>query len=135
MQRDTEEVMEPLSRSVVRWSSQSCCLIRTPGNMVTPAVAATVAQLLEESGARLVAVMGHTQCAAADAAIDAWLEAHHSPAAWPWAQPGNAQQQRPGLDGLPGGHPSWPLPMAPPVRAQGPSMSGVFCRVSVGQVC
>ena len=85
--------------------------------MVTPAVAASVGQVVEESGARLVVVMGHTHCAAADAAIDAWLEAHSSPAPWPWAtRPAGAQQP---LDTAPGG-PTWPLPAAAPVRSLRP---------------
>lgn len=53
--------------------------------MVTPGVAASVGQLIEEGGARLVVVMGHSQCAAADKAVDAWLEHHREANAWPWA--------------------------------------------------
>ena len=39
---------------------------------MTPGVAASVGQLIEEGGARLVIVMGHSQCAAADKAVDRW---------------------------------------------------------------
>lgn len=58
-------------------------LNRTRGNIATPGIAAQIAQTLEDSGARLLVVMGHTQCPAVDKAIDEWLDrASHD---WPWA--------------------------------------------------
>ena len=48
-----------------------------------------MAQSVEESGARLVMVLGHTQCSAIDGAVDRWLEKKAS--AWPW--PSSAPQQ------------------------------------------
>jgi hypothetical protein len=62
---------------------------RTQGNIATPGIAAQIAQTLEDSGARLVMVMGHTQCPAVDKAIDAWLD--RAAMDWPWAA---AEQQR-----------------------------------------
>jgi hypothetical protein len=62
---------------------------RTRGNIATPGIAAQVKQILEDSGARLVVVMGHTRCAAVDRAIDAWLD--RASIDWPWAA---AAQQR-----------------------------------------
>lgn len=48
-----------------------------------------MAHSVEESGARLVMVLGHTQCSAIDGAVDRWLEKKAS--AWPW--PSKAPQQ------------------------------------------
>ena len=48
-----------------------------------------MAHSVEESGARLVMVLGHTQCSAIDGAVDRWLEKKAS--AWPW--PSRAPQQ------------------------------------------
>ena len=56
----------------MRMMAWRACACRTPGNVVTPGVAASVGQLIEEGGARLVIVMGHSQCAAADKAVDRW---------------------------------------------------------------
>lgn len=40
-------------------------------------------RLVQESGIRLIMVLGHTHCAAIDIAVERWLEQRAS--AWPWA--------------------------------------------------
>ena len=58
-------------------------LCRSKGNFATPKVAADVARLVQESGIRLIMVVGHTHCAAIDGAVERWLDKRAS--AWPWA--------------------------------------------------
>ncbi|CAL5219961.1 g1895 [Coccomyxa viridis] len=58
-------------------------VLRSKGNFATPAVAADVTRLVQESGIRLIMVLGHTHCAAIDIAVERWLEQRAS--AWPWA--------------------------------------------------
>lgn len=41
-----------------------------------------MAQLVQETGVRLVMVLGHTHCSAIDVAVDRWLD--KKAAAWPW---------------------------------------------------
>ncbi|BDA42365.1 hypothetical protein COCOBI_03-2520 [Coccomyxa sp. Obi] len=57
-------------------------LLRAQGNIATPGVAAQIAQTMEDTGARLVIVLGHTECAAVDRAIDRWLD--KTAWTWPW---------------------------------------------------
>ena len=58
------------------------CYPRSKGNFATPEVASDVALAVQDSGARLIMVLGHTQCSAIDVAVDRWLEKKYS--AWPW---------------------------------------------------
>ena len=55
---------------------------RAQGNIATPGIAAQIAQTMEDTGARLVIVLGHTECAAVDRAIDRWLD--RTASVWPW---------------------------------------------------
>lgn len=55
---------------------------RAQGNIATPGIAAQIAQTMEDTGARLVIVLGHTECAAVDRAIDKWLD--RTASVWPW---------------------------------------------------
>ena len=58
---------------------------RGQGNIATPGIAAQIAQTMEDTGARLVIVLGHTECAAVDRAIDRWLD--RTASVWPWLSP------------------------------------------------
>ena len=58
------------------------CYPRSKGNFATPEVASDVALAVQDSGSRLIMVLGHTQCSAIDVAVDRWLE--KKSLAWPW---------------------------------------------------
>ncbi|KAK9835211.1 hypothetical protein WJX81_006055 [Elliptochloris bilobata] len=57
-------------------------VIRSHGSIVSEGIATAVALAVKDRGARLVGVIGHTECAAARAAIQTYLD--EVAFAWPW---------------------------------------------------
>jgi carbonic anhydrase len=74
-------------------------VIRVAGNIVAPSQIGSVEFAAERFGTRLVVVMGHTQCGAIDAAIEA-ITAEHGPASRNLQSIVN--RVRPGIEGLVG---------------------------------
>jgi len=72
---------------------------RAQGNIATPGIAAQIAQIMEDTGARLVIVLGHTECAAVDRAIDRWLD--KSASSWPWLGTTTSLHYPPGWQPVP----------------------------------
>jgi carbonic anhydrase len=72
-------------------------VIRVAGNIVAPSQIGSVEFAAERFGTRLVVVMGHTQCGAIDAAIEA-ITAEHGPASRNLLSIVN--RVRPGIEGL-----------------------------------
>jgi carbonic anhydrase len=72
-------------------------VIRVAGNIVAPSQIGSVEFAAERFGTRLVVVMGHTQCGAIDAAIEA-ITAEHGPSSRNMLSIVN--RVRPGIEGL-----------------------------------